>query len=336
MTRDIVDSQDIQQLVPSGHMSWLPIEKLTTEEKETIQQFNKRKVTLLGKYNNQIKDLDTTHETWIGNFSVQHKKRLQKCQELYATEQQKIDKTGYSTDELQAYAIYKQALDTYESTKEKATEKYSKDLEVLNLELEKVAKEINQKIQERVEKAKQQKREQELTELKEEIKSITYDINRVDKAIEEEDKFINRADILALDRALARRYQHKLARHRRVLENRIERRRDIIKGKGLSLEVAPDEELSDGGYSSVEEFKNKETLSQRYSIKRNRVREPHPSLFKYPYQIPTHHTTDNLAVGEQQELQKRIEAKDKQEQEKKSKSQKKENKNLIDKYHQLN
>ena len=57
-------------------MSWLPVEKLTTEEKETIQDCNKRKVTLLGKYNQQIKDLDTTHETWVGNFSSQHKKRL--------------------------------------------------------------------------------------------------------------------------------------------------------------------------------------------------------------------------------------------------------------------
>ena len=39
--------------------------------------------------------------------------RLQRCQELYTTEQHKIDKTEYSTDELQAYAIYKPALDTY-------------------------------------------------------------------------------------------------------------------------------------------------------------------------------------------------------------------------------
>ena len=100
-----------------------------------------------------------------------------------------------------------------------------------------------------------------LKKLKEEIKGIAYDIRRVDKVIEqEEDTFINRTDILAVDKALARRYQHKLARHRRVLENRIHRRKKIIKGKGLSLEVAPDEELSDGGYSSIEEFKDKETL----------------------------------------------------------------------------
>ena len=67
------------------------------------------------------------------------------------------------------------------------------------------------------------------------------------KVIEEEDRFINRTVILALDKALARRYGQKLTRHRRVLENRIERRREIVKGKGLSLEGAPDEELSDVG-----------------------------------------------------------------------------------------
>ena len=44
-------------------MSWLPQEKLTTEEKEVIQEFKQRKATLLGQYNNQIKDLETTHET---------------------------------------------------------------------------------------------------------------------------------------------------------------------------------------------------------------------------------------------------------------------------------
>ena len=102
-------------------MSWLPTEKLTTEEKEVIQEYKQRKTTLLGKYNNQIKDLDTTHETWIGNFSTQHKKRLQKCQGLYASEQQKIDKAVYSTDELQAYVVHKQALDAYKETKDKAS-----------------------------------------------------------------------------------------------------------------------------------------------------------------------------------------------------------------------
>ena len=48
---------------------------------------------------------------------------------------------------LQAYAIYKPALDIYKNTKEKVTEKYTKDLEVLNAELDKVSKEINKKMQ---------------------------------------------------------------------------------------------------------------------------------------------------------------------------------------------
>ena len=320
---DVVFSQDIHHLEPRNHMSWLPVEKLTTEEKEILQDFNKRKATLLGRYHQQIKDLDTTHETWIGNFSSQHKKKLQKCQELYRTEQHKIDKTEYSTDELQAYAIYKPALDTYKNTKEKVTEKYTKDLEVLNAELDKVSKEINKKIQERQEVAEEAKREEQLLKHKEEIKGIVYDIKRVDKAIEKEDKFLNRPEVLALDKALARRYQHKLSRHRRILENRLQRRKEVVKGKGLSLDVAPDEELSDGGYSSIEEFQDKETLPHRHRIKKNRFREPYPSLFEYPHQIPTHHTVVNLDDTEQQELQQRIEAKAKQEQEKKAKAKKK-------------
>ena len=47
------------------------------------------------------------------------------------------------------------------------------------------------------------------------------------------------------------------------------------------------------------------------------MREPYPSLFEYPHQIPTHHTVDDLPADELQELDKRIEVKAKLEQGKK-------------------
>ena len=204
----------------------------------------------------------------------------------------------------------KPALDTYKSTK-KTTEKYSKDLEVLNSELDKVAKEIKKKIKERDAVAEEAKREEQIQKHKEEIKGIVCDIKRVDKVIEKEDKFLNRTEILALDKALVRRHQHKLSRHGRVLENRLQRRKEVVKGKGLSLDIAPNEELSDGGYSSIEEFKDKETLPHKHRIKKNRLREPYLSLFEYPHRIPTHHTVVNLPITAQEELQQRIEAKNK-------------------------
>ena len=119
-----------------------------------------------------------------------------------------------------------------------------------------------------------------------------------------------------MDKALARKYQQKLVKHKRNLENRLNRRQQIIKGKGLPLDVTPDDELSDGGYSSIEEFKDRETLP-RYRIKRSRFRENYPSLFDYPNEIPKHHTVDRLVTVEQEELNKRIV---KQEQETKTKS----------------
>ena len=64
-------------------------------------------------------------------------------------------------------------------------------------------------------------------------------------------------------------------------------------------------------------------MPHRHRIKKNRFREPYPSLFEYPHQIPTHHTVVNLDNTEQQELQQRIEAKAKQEQEKKAQAKKK-------------
>ena len=102
----------------------------------------------------------------------------------------------------------------------------------------------------------------------------------------------------------------------------MQRRKEIVKGKGLSLDIAPNEELSGGSYSSIEEFHEKETLPQKHRIK-NRYKETYPSLFEYPHQIPTHHTADNLSVDEQQGLQKRIQSKARQEKGKKSKTKRK-------------
>ena len=162
IARDVVYSQDIYHLEPRNHVL-VNCREAYHRGKRNITGFQQKKsYTLLGRYYQQIKDLDTTHKTWIGNLSSQHKKKLQKCQELYRTEQHKIAKTEYSTDELQAYAIYKPALDTYKTTKEKITEKYIKDLEVLNAELDKVSKEINKKIQERQEAAEETMREEQL------------------------------------------------------------------------------------------------------------------------------------------------------------------------------
>ena len=64
LATEVEYSKGIHHIGSINHMSWLPIEELTTEERETIQCFNKRKTTLHGKYHQQIKDLDTTHETW--------------------------------------------------------------------------------------------------------------------------------------------------------------------------------------------------------------------------------------------------------------------------------
>ena len=47
MTTDVVYSQDLHQLQPKDHMSWLPPEKLIAEEKEVIQEFQQRKAALL-------------------------------------------------------------------------------------------------------------------------------------------------------------------------------------------------------------------------------------------------------------------------------------------------
>ena len=67
-------------------------------------------------------------------------------------------------------------------------------------------------------------RTKEIQKLKVESEGILQDIRRIEKAVVVEDQFITRKDIGLLDKALARRYQQKLVKHKRNLENRLSRR----------------------------------------------------------------------------------------------------------------
>ena len=298
-------------------MSWLPQDKLTTEEKEKFKVLQQRKDSLIGKYHTQIKSQTTTHETWLNTFITDNtKKRVQKCKDYH---EKKIDKVELTLDDLQAYTIYSTATNTFKETKDKTTKQYNKDLEAVELEIDELAKEINKQILTREQQQQKTDSTKEIQKLKAESGGILQDIRRIEQAVVVEDQFLNRKDIGLLDKALARRYQQKLVKHKRNSENRLSRRQQIIKGKGLPLVVSPDDELSDGGYSSLEEFKNRETLPHRYRIKRSKFREDYPSLFDYPNEIPKHHTVDRLAADEQEELNKRI-VKQQQKQETKTKS----------------
>ena len=130
------------------------------------------------------------------------KKRVQKCKDFY---EDKIDKVQLTTDDLQAYAIYATAVNAFKDTKYKATKKYNKDLENLELKLEEVAKEINEQIRIRAEQQEEQKRIDKIEKLKTENQGIAYNIKRIERAIAKEDQCINREDIVSLDKTLARR-----------------------------------------------------------------------------------------------------------------------------------
>ena len=125
-------------------MSWLPQDKLTTEEKEKLKVLQQRKDSLIGKYHTQIKSQTTTHETWLNTFITDNtKKRVQKCKDYH---EKKIDKVELTLDDLQAYAIYSTAINTFKETKDKTTKQYNKDLETIELEIDELAKEINRQL----------------------------------------------------------------------------------------------------------------------------------------------------------------------------------------------
>ena len=91
------------------------------------------------------------------------------------------------------------------------------------------------------------------------------------------------------------------------MNTRLKRRQEIVKGGGLDLDVVPDEEISDGGYSSAEELVG-ETLPHRYRIKKSKFREQYPSIFDHPNIIPIHHSTKNLPEKELFEIDRRMQA----------------------------
>ena len=67
-------------------------------------------------------------------------------------------------------------------------------------------------------------RTKEINKLKVESEGILQDIRRIEQTVAIEDQFLNRKDIGSLDKALARRYQQKLVKHKRNIENRLNRR----------------------------------------------------------------------------------------------------------------
>ena len=113
-------------------MSWLPQDKLTTEEKEKLKVLQQRKDSLIGKYHTQIKSQTTTHETWLNTFITDNtKKRVQKCKDYH---EKKIDKVELTLDDLQAYAIYSTAINTFKETKDNVV-KCSRFYFYFNLEM---------------------------------------------------------------------------------------------------------------------------------------------------------------------------------------------------------
>ena len=125
---------------------------------------------------------------------------------------------------MQAYAIYSTAINTFKETKDKTTKQYNKDLEEIELEIDELAKEINRQILIREQQQKKTDRKKEIQKLKAESEGILQDIRRIEQAVVVEDQFLNRKDIGLLDKALARRYQQKLVKHKRNLENRLFRK----------------------------------------------------------------------------------------------------------------
>ena len=174
-------------------MSWLPQDKLTTEEKERLKELQQRKDSLIGMYHTQIKGQTTTNETWLNTFITDNtKKRVQKCEDLH---EKKIDKVELTLDDLQAYAIYSTAVNTFKETREKTTKQHNKDLEAIELERDELAKEINRQIITREQQQQKTDRAKELQKLKAESEGILQDIRRIEKAVVLEDQFINRKKI---------------------------------------------------------------------------------------------------------------------------------------------
>ena len=148
---------------------------------------------MTGRYHTQIKSQTITHDTWLNTFiSDNTKKKVQKCKDYH---EKKMDKVELTIDDLQAYAIYATAINTFKETIDKTTKQYNKDLEAIELENDRVAKEINKELPLREEQQQEKERTKEINRLKSESEGILQDIKRIKQAIAVEDLFLARKDI---------------------------------------------------------------------------------------------------------------------------------------------
>ena len=70
-----------------------------------------------------------------------------------------------------------------------------------------------------------------------------------------------------------KKYQY----HTNLLERRRTRRYKICRKEKPPIEVEPDTEYCDGGYSTAEDLKDKECLPHRYKLTRSVDRVAHPT-----------------------------------------------------------
>ena len=271
------------------------VEKLTTREKARFERFNKEEASILADHIKLVKQIESKWEKFCeqNNKAVLQYKKLVGLKKNDPKYQLTVNENGIWTlvgNKLQEHEnklaledkTYKTKLKQVESDRQQSIKEYHKD------------------------KNRQEKGKAELdTESEEE--DINETLDKVEIGVDGETQDIvynqeqyinnqilalgrlhldyiadrNQHDVNSYDYAILDRENRKVLHLRRIYEHRARTRTRILAKERPSLELDSDTDLSDGGYSDLEDFEEPEQyLKEHILVRKNRQPKPNRVEFE--------------------------------------------------------
>ena len=272
-------------------MSGLDVRWLDKEEEKQLAKFEKIRRELEGKYKTKRQaQLDQLNEV-EQKLERQNKEGYLKVLRHLKGELEKLE---LNNNEQQLLAQQLKNKQTTNNVLEQLENTHKAELDALHQQEANLIKELKDKIALRVadqkererlkqeqenkksKKAADQKLQQAIAQLDQEAEDIHYDIDILVALQVAEDSYLNDTTVSKVDYECARRQEGKLNRHKQILKHRLNKRNQLVfeaqHTDNFVLTDSYDTEISDDGYSSVEELKQTQRFRHRHKVRRSKSR----------------------------------------------------------------
>ena len=270
------------------------IENLTKREKSRFERFDKQEASILSDH---LKDLKKLESKWE-KFCEQNYKAVLQYRKLVDLKK-KDSKYQLTVNETGIWNSIGNKVQEHENKIALEDRSYKDKLKQVELDRQQWLKKHSK------EKDRKEKGKAELdTDSEEDInkildKTVIGVDNQVQERLHNQEQYIteqiialgqlhidyitdrNRYDINSYDYAVLDRQNRKILHLRRIYEHRARTRTRILAQERPSLELDSDTDLSDGGYSDIEDFEETEQyLKEHILVSRNRQPKPNREEFE--------------------------------------------------------